>query len=120
MIEDIEKNECDYIRRIRNEFAHDVKITSFESGKIPNLCKNLKSELPDGLEKKYTSRYIFQNAMLSMSMRLFYRDKYVIKEKRAPKTWVEAESIRWRRTDEELPQSGEPVIGILVNPTQKS
>ena len=35
LIDDVERNDCDYIRRIRNEFAHRILIASFLRGEHP-------------------------------------------------------------------------------------
>lgn len=115
LIEDIERNDCDYIRRVRNEFAHDVMAASFEEGRIKDLCGNFKSDVP--LPETATSskaRFKFQNAALIMASRLFYRAEYVQREKRTQKVWANPDQFRWRRTDEELPDEGVPVIGIRV------
>ena len=115
LIEDIERNDCDYIRRIRNEFAHKVIGTSFGEGKIADLCGNLKSEMPDReTPRKLPARFTFQNAVMTMASRLFYRAEYVAREKRTPKVWVDPDAVRWRRTSEKLPPDGAPVIGVVV------
>jgi mannitol operon repressor len=115
LIEDIERNDCDYIRRIRNEFAHKVISTSFREGRIFDLCANLKSDLPEpGLKHDAPARFRFQNAVVTMASRLFYRAEHVMLEKRVPKQWVDPETIRWRRTAEELPAEGQPVIGVTM------
>lgn len=115
LIEDVERHDCEIVRKIRNEFAHKVLGTSFEQQRIADLCSNLKADLPDGPSGVYTPRFRFENAILAMSNRLFYRGEYVAKEKRTAKVWVDPESIRWRRTDEELPPDSQPVIALARN-----
>jgi mannitol operon repressor len=109
LIEEGERNECDYIRRIRNEFAHKLVGTSFKQQRIIDLCKNLKSPLPDGPDQ-HPPRFRFENAVISMSLRLFYRPEYVAMEKREAKQWVDPSQVGWRRTADELPPDGIPVI----------
>jgi hypothetical protein len=50
-----------------------------------------------------------------MATRLFYRAEHVAHlDKRIPKVWIDPETIRWRRTSEELPPDGAPVLGTVV------
>jgi mannitol operon repressor len=115
LVEDVERKECDYIRRIRNEFAHKVISTSFAEGRIFDLCANLKSPLPEpDLASGTPARFRFQNAVVTMASRLFYRAEYVAREQRVPKVWVDPEAVRWRRTSEEPPADGQRVIGVVM------
>jgi len=111
LIEEGERNECDYIRRIRNEFAHKLVGTSFKQRRIIDLCTNLKSPLPDG-PTAHRPRFQFENAVIAMSSRLFYRPEYVALEKRKAKQWIDPAQVGWRRTADELPADGEPVIAF--------
>lgn len=111
LIEENERNECDYIRRIRNEFAHKLVGTSFKQQKIVDLCANLKSPLPD-VPEVHPPRFQFENAVIAMSLRLFYRPEYVAMEKREHKQWVDPTQVGWRRTADELPPAGTPVIAF--------
>jgi mannitol operon repressor len=115
LIEDIERNDCDYIRRIRNEFAHKVVGLSFSDGKIKDLCGNLKSEPPEPeTPRAPPARFIFENAVIMMASRLFYRAEFVAKEKRSPKVWADPEFFRWRRTSEEALPTDAPFLGAVV------
>ncbi|HET9538738.1 MAG TPA: hypothetical protein VFP43_25895, partial [Mesorhizobium sp.] len=60
----------------------------------------------------HSPRFQFENAVISMSLRLFYRPEYVALEKRQRKQWVDPEQVRWRRTADELPPDGMPVIAF--------
>lgn len=111
LIEEGKRNECDYIRRIRNEFAHKLVGTSFKQQRIVDLCKNLKSPLPDG-PAAHPPRFQFENAVIAMSSRLFYRPEYVALEKREAKQWISPAQVGWRRTADELPPDGMPVIAF--------
>ena len=111
LIEEGERAECDYIRRIRNEFAHKLVGTSFSQNRIIDLCKNLKSPLPDGPDT-HPPRFQFENAVIAMSSRLFYRPEYVALEKRKAKQWIDPTQVGWRRTADELPPAGMPVIAF--------
>ena len=44
-----EYNDCEIVRKVRNEFAHNVHV-SFDNEKIKSLCKNFKLKAP-GLDK---------------------------------------------------------------------
>lgn len=111
LIDDIEWNDCNQIRKIRNEFAHKVLTASFKERKISDLCKNLRAEMPEPeMLGKASARFRFQNSIVGMATRLFYRAEYVTQEKRISKVWVDAETMRWRRISEEPPPEGAPVI----------
>ena len=117
LIEDIERHECDYIRKIRNEFAHRVTGASFAEGKVRDLCSNLRSAMPEpDYPRGATSRFEFQNAVITMGSRLFYRAEYVEKERRTPKQWVDPDQVRWRRIAEERPPENQAVIAVAFRP----
>lgn len=112
LIEDIERNDCDCIRRIRNEFAHKVLTASFMTQKVSDLCSNLQSELPEpNVISAAPPRLKFENAIVTMATRLLYRDLYVAQEKRQPKRWIDPAQLRWRRTAEEKPPPDALVLG---------
>lgn len=109
LIEQGEKDECHLIRRIRNTFAHRLMDASFSQNSIYDLCKNLKSPMP-GDDTDHVARFRFENAVIAISIRLFYRPEYVAKEKREAKQWVDPATVGWRRTAEQMPPDGAFVI----------
>lgn len=118
LIDDIERHDADCIRKIRNEFAHNVSGASFAQQRISSLCMSLKAELPDPDSHEYTQRFRFENAVLATANRLFYRAEYVAREKRERRIWVEPAAVRWRRVDEELPPDI-PVIAYAAPPARR-
>jgi mannitol operon repressor len=40
LITDAEAKQCDILRRVRNEFAHEIEV-SFKTGKVRDICNNL-------------------------------------------------------------------------------
>ncbi|QEH78074.1 transcriptional regulator [Sphingomonas sp. C8-2] len=88
LIDTFELNECNLIRKIRNEFAHSVHGLAFEGPKVAALCAKLQSDLPGGREAfAGKPRGVFINAVILMVMRLTYRAEWVAKEKRATRSW---------------------------------
>ena len=88
LIDAHELNECEIIRKVRNEFAHAVHGLSFADNKVSALCDRLESDLPGG-RKSFVGkpREMFVNAVVLTVLRLTYRGEYVSKERRTTKTW---------------------------------
>lgn len=76
LITDLEYNECEYIRKIRNEFAHSLHGLKFDDQKIKDLCFNLKANTPRGDRCGGDPRQLFINSVILTSMALFYRPEY--------------------------------------------
>jgi hypothetical protein len=88
LIDRHEYDECNLIRKIRNEFAHRVHGTSFKQPEIAKLCDKLQSDLPGGRGKfKDKPRHMYINAVVLTIMRFTYRNEWVAKEKRHTKNW---------------------------------
>jgi mannitol operon repressor len=86
LIDRHEQQECDLIRKIRNEFAHRTHGIGFADLKISALCKQLQSDLPGG-PSGLPPRSFFINAVALIGMRLTYRAERVAKERRITRTW---------------------------------
>jgi len=113
LIDEAEHAEIALIRKIRNEFAHGKHGLTFATEKVAGLCSTLKSPLPEGEGIKANDpRFRFRNAVVTLLVRLYYRPKWVEKERRSVKEWVSADHVRWRSVDEELPPPGAPVIAL--------
>lgn len=87
LISQLEFNECNLIRRIRNEFAHQLPGISFESNKIKDLCNNLRADLPPVDPSAKTARYLFVNSVSLVSLALWYRPDYNRARKREKSNW---------------------------------
>ena len=88
LIDAHELNECEIIRKVRNDFAHAVHGLSFADHKVSGLCDRLKSDLPGGRDSFVGNpRGMFINAVILTVLRLTYRSEYVSRERRTTKTW---------------------------------
>jgi mannitol operon repressor len=76
LITDIEFKECDTIRKIRNEFAHEVHGLSFATSQLTNLARNLRANTPDGKRCDGDPRALFINSVILVSLALWYRPDY--------------------------------------------
>ncbi len=88
LIDKHERGECDLIRKVRNEFAHQAHGLTFDDPKIMTLCDKLQSDLPGGREAHAGKpRFVFINAVILTVMRLTYRAERVAAERRETRTW---------------------------------
>ncbi len=88
LIDGRERSECDLIRKVRNEFAHQPHGIAFDNDKITVLCDRLQSDLPGGREAHVGKpRSVFINAVILTVMRLTYRAERVASERRVTRTW---------------------------------
>jgi hypothetical protein len=87
LIQDNEIEEITLIRKIRNEFGHSWKESSFENQKIKDLTFNLPWLGPKELEEGSTARGRFNLAIAILLTDLMWRSRLVSKEKRQIKTW---------------------------------
>jgi mannitol operon repressor len=72
LISDTEFRESEIVRKVRNEFAHKVKM-SFENDRVKSLCALMKGSVPG--EKK--ARGQFTSAAIVLVMNLTNRPHYV-------------------------------------------
>jgi hypothetical protein len=75
LIERDEYVQITLIRKIRNEFAHEIHGISFNSPRIQGLCSTLK----DAEEPTATSRLRFTHAVLGLILRLYHRPDWAAK-----------------------------------------
>ena len=88
LIDAHERAECDLIRKVRNEFAHQPHGITFADPKIEALCDRLQSDLPGGREAHVGKpRSVFVNAVILTVLRLTYRAEHVALERRVTRTW---------------------------------
>lgn len=88
LITDLECRECNYIRRIRNEFAHKVHGLTFKDNKVHDLCQNLKANTPDGASFDGDARQLFINSVILTSLALWYRPDYNKQNKAKQYEWA--------------------------------
>ena len=113
LIDEFEYREITLIRRIRNLFAHSRHGLTFSDEKVVGLCSSLESPLPSGeIYAAAGGRFRFINATVSLSLRLFYRARWVALERREAKTWVKPDEVGWRSFETEQPQEGAQFIAL--------
>lgn len=76
LVSDTERDDCDTLRRIRNEFAHNHKAT-FTNPKIVDLCRNLHASAKDYDEVVVDAKGQFTTAAIGLIMNLINRAHYV-------------------------------------------
>lgn len=86
LISDAEKDDCDTLRKIRNEFAHDHR-TRFEDQKIIDLCKNLHHAAKDYGEVTVSPYGQFSSSAVGLILNLVNRPHYVSKARLQKRTW---------------------------------
>jgi hypothetical protein len=113
LIDDFEYSEITLVRRIRNEFAHGLHGTHFNTEPINGYCSSLRSNLPEDYgQPKLAPRFRFMNSVVLLAMRLYYRPDWVARERRVAKEWIGADQVRWRSLVDEPPPTDKPVLGI--------
>lgn len=91
LITEIEFDECNVIRKIRNEFAHNHR-ASFDDSRVIDLCANLRLRAKDYTsptlgEVRVGPRGQFTTAATALILTLVNRAHYVGRERRHPKQW---------------------------------
>jgi hypothetical protein len=112
LIDEHEYQEISLVRKIRNLFAHSRHGLSFSDEKVTSLCTSLVSPLPPDRSGNASARYRFINATVSLIVRLYYRDKWVERERRSARTWVNPEETRWRSFKTDQPPEGAQYIAL--------
>lgn len=113
LIDQFEYREITLVRKIRNLFAHSRHGLSFRDEKVASLCASFESPLPPGEEYSAAgARFRFINTTVSLSLRLFYRAKWVGLEHREPKTWVQPDEVGWRSFNDEQPSEGTQFVAF--------
>lgn len=85
----ITKNEHDdlqLVRRIRNDFAHDLRAT-FKRAAIANRCRELKHKAADDEDGPLPTESQFYTAAIALILNLLQRPYGVSKQKRQVGTW---------------------------------
>lgn len=86
LISEREFQECALVRKIRNEFAHQVKV-SFETDKIVGLCSQLTMAAADYDDVRVGTRGRFTTAAVALILNLTNRPHYVAKERLSYSDW---------------------------------
>jgi len=86
LITDIEYEEIDVIKKIRNEFGHSWDIVSFDNNKINELTKRLSWRGPQDAENPINGQKFKMSAAM-LVVDLMYRSRLVRKEKIQQRVW---------------------------------
>ena len=76
LISEIERRECDLVRKIRNEFAHKVKM-SFDDDRVKGLCSALTYSAKPYGDVTVSTRGRFTTAAVALILNLNNRPHYV-------------------------------------------
>jgi mannitol operon repressor len=86
LISDVEFQDIDLIRRIRNDFAHDMK-ASFADKSVRSRCGQLKHKAPDEIGK-VSAEGQFTSAATGLLLNLVNRAAYVSDARRSYGNWT--------------------------------
>lgn len=78
-----EADECHRIRRVRNRFSHEMKV-SFDDQQVKDWCRNLTFRIP----REITARGMFHTAAASLILNLVNRPTYVARERLQWRLWT--------------------------------
>jgi mannitol operon repressor len=96
LITDGERLECHLLRRVRNEFAHQVK-ASFADNKIRDLCSNLT--ISEAVKESTKSpRQQFARAAITLMVGLLNRPHYVRQRPLKYGQWEQTAGLVQRKT----------------------
>jgi hypothetical protein len=91
LIKDAEHHDLTIIRRIRNDFAHDIH-TTFETPSVIDRCRELNMKAPDYTseemgEVKVGPQGQFESAAVALIMNLINRPHYVGQKRCVAHSW---------------------------------
>jgi histone deacetylase complex regulatory component SIN3 len=86
LISDAEQRECDLIRKVRNEFAHKIKM-SFDDKRVQGLCSALTFSAKPYEGAPVSTRGAFTTAAVALILNLTNRPAYVRNEKLSAREW---------------------------------
>ncbi|WP_082387889.1 transcriptional regulator [Achromobacter xylosoxidans] len=87
LISEAEYKECELIRKIRNEFAHQISV-SFKSQKIAGLCGSLKYSAQSYGSVHVDERGQFTTAAVALILNLTNRPHYVGQKRLQVTNWA--------------------------------
>lgn len=86
LISETEYRECGLIRKVRNEFAHQIKV-SFATEKVVRLCGQLQLSAKDYGDVRVETRGQFTTAAVALILNLTNRPHYVGQRRLQPVEW---------------------------------
>jgi DNA-binding MltR family transcriptional regulator len=86
LLSEAEYRECELIRKVRNEFAHQIKV-SFTSERIVSLCAQLQLSAKSYGDVHVDTRGQFTTAAISLILNLTNRPHYVGQRRLQERKW---------------------------------
>jgi mannitol operon repressor len=86
LISETERHQIELIRKVRNEFAHQVKM-SFDDKKIEGLCSSMTYRAKRYKDVTVSTRGAFTTAAIALILNLTNRPHYVAREKIIERDW---------------------------------
>ncbi|EPD42364.1 MULTISPECIES: hypothetical protein [Delftia] len=86
LLSEVEYRECDLIRKVRNEFAHQIKV-SFTSEKVVSLCAQLQLSAKSYGDVHVDTRGQFTTAAVALILNLTNRPHYVGQRRLQAANW---------------------------------
>jgi hypothetical protein len=86
LLSEIECKECELIRKVRNEFAHKVKM-SFDDKRVVGLCSTMTYKAKPYTDVTVSTRGAFTTASVALILNLANRPHYVAREKLTQRDW---------------------------------
>lgn len=86
LISDVERDDCDTLRKVRNEFAHGHRVT-FDDQKVVDLCNNLHHSAKPYGDVEVSVFGLFSSAAVGLALALLNRAHYVGVERLTKRTW---------------------------------
>ena len=80
LISEVEYRECEILRKVRNEFAHQIKV-SFKTDKVVSLCTQLQLSAKDYGDVHVDTRGQFTTAATALILHLTNRPHFVEKRR---------------------------------------
>ncbi|MBJ6361636.1 hypothetical protein ACFOQM_10100 [Paenibacillus sp. GCM10012307] len=81
-ITDKEAREANLIRKVRNEFAHQLDDISFSDSPVCDYCLQLQASTPGDPKQEKRFRFLFVNSVVLLSLAIWYRPELVNKYKK--------------------------------------
>jgi len=86
LISDKERDDCNTLRKIRNQFAHSHRV-SFEDQKIMDLCRNLHHAAKEHGDVKVDAYGAFSSGAVGLALSLVNRAHYVSGKRLQRTSW---------------------------------
>jgi mannitol operon repressor len=86
LLSESEYKDCEILRKVRNEFAHNIHI-SFADQKVRDLCGNLELSAQDYGDVRVDARGRYTTAAVAVILNLTNRPYYAVRRRLEYKSW---------------------------------